>query len=179
MMNKIMILSFFVGAITILSGCSSETTNDNPSAVMQEPDVMESDHSAGTELPPQDNSDAMQDMFAGKESITLGDVSGGSATGQAWIVVDSATNVTSHRMVAENLPVPLNGDFYEGWIVSSPTAPGGVLSTGVMVQQQDGTWLLDYGIDQALPEHKTVVLTLEPDDGDPAPAKHILEGKFK
>lgn len=179
MLNKIIILSLFVGAVTLLSGCSSETITSKSPAAIQGSEIEEVDRDDDIVLPSREDSGATQDIFAGSESISLKDVSGGSATGQAWLVVDADANVTSHRIAAKNLPKPLNGDFYEGWIVSSAVAPGGVISTGVMAQQEDGTWLLQYGIDQALPEHKTVVLTLEPDDGDPAPAVHILEGAFE
>lgn len=175
--------AFIFSAIILLSGCGGNSSSNDEvmptsddgmkETVLIEEGTLVQDHSS------EEMEKVEKSIYDGTEPVLLTDVSGGKAIGQAWIVVDTAINVTSHRMVAQNLPVPLNGDFYEGWIVSSPTAPGGVLSTGVMLQQEDGTWLLDYGVDQALPEHKTIVLTLEPDDGDPAPAEHILEGKFK
>ncbi|MBU1074639.1 anti-sigma factor [Patescibacteria group bacterium] len=72
-----------------------------------------------------------------------------------------------------NLPDLEGTDFYEGWIVRND--PQSVISTGVAVKE-DGIYKNMYGLDQDLTDHDFYVLTLEPDDGDPAPAKHILEG---
>lgn len=70
------------------------------------------------------------------------------------------------------LPVPKDDNFYEGWIV----APGGeFISTGKIEKVEDQffnifTSQIDYS------PYTKYVLTLEPNDSDPAPADHIVEG---
>ena len=99
----------------------------------------------------------------------LEDVSGGSSSG-----IVRATFEETYKMVAtfENLPDPEGTDFYEGWIVIPGTS---VLSTGEA--EKIGTeYVNEFRSTEDLTDHTFYVLTLEPDDGDPAPAKHILEG---
>ena len=78
----------------------------------------------------------------------------------------------------ENLPDPEGTDFYEGWIVRN--FPSSVISTGAAtITKGEGIYKNIYSFDQDLTDHDFYVLTLEPDDGDPAPATHILEGTLK
>lgn len=98
----------------------------------------------------------------------LEDVSGGSSSG-----IVRATFEDTYKMVAtfENLPLPDEGYFYEGWIVS----PKDVLSTGKAEKIGD-EYVNEFISTEDLTEYNYYVLTLEPDDGDPAPAEHVLEG---
>ncbi len=49
-------------------------------------------------------------------------------------------------------------------------------STGEMIfDEQSQVWMLNYETTADKQDYSKVVITLEPDDGDPAPAKHILE----
>ncbi|MBT7309426.1 MAG: hypothetical protein HN846_01760 [Candidatus Pacebacteria bacterium] len=102
----------------------------------------------------------------------LKDVSGGKSTG----VAKSNFEDGSYSLVAtfENLPEPTGTDFYEGWIVRQGDNFN-VISTGAAAVI-NGQYRNEYGLDQDLTDHSFYVLTLEPDDGDPAPADHILEG---
>ena len=105
-------------------------------------------------------------------SGSLADVSGGTATGVA-----SATYGDSYEMVAtfEGLPDPQpEGYFYEGWVVRRG-ANQSVISSGVATKTATGYENVFVHPDNLL-DHDFYVLTLEPDDGDPAPAEHILEG---
>jgi hypothetical protein len=71
--------------------------------------------------------------------------------------------------------------FYEGWVVRSQ--PGSVVSTGPL-EIVDDEWVNTFVSGENLLDYESYVLTLEPtDDGpsgqpDPAPAEHVLEGRF-
>lgn len=96
---------------------------------------------------------------------------GGNATGVAKANWDGS----QYLMVAtfENLPEPQNDDFYEGWIVRQE--PFEFISTGELMLV-DGEYVNGYRSDEDLTEYDFYVLTIEPNDGDPAPADHIVEG---
>ena len=64
--------------------------------------------------------------------------------------------------------------FYEGWVVKEGEEP---ISTGhVKSRLGDVRHALSFDTEQDLREYTTVVITLEPDDGNPAPAEHVAEG---
>ncbi len=116
----------------------------------------------------------MTDVFADAVSIDLKDVAKSGATGKAWLVFKDGK--TYHRVTSPNLPALTNDDFYEGWIVKGLFS---IVSSGKMeFDSARNEWILDYVTDGDKTDHKTIVITQEPNDGDPAPAKHIIEGKF-
>ena len=84
----------------------------------------------------------------------------------------------NYKMYARfgNLPEPTDGAFYEGWLVKKDT--NSVISTG-KAKYIDGKFVNTYTSAKDLTDHKFYVLTLEPNDGDPKPADHILEGTLK
>lgn len=160
-----------VGAVIFLVGCGNnnqvesaqKNSADSQAQVMQE----KSENTKGTTM---HNGDV--DVFEGVEPVSLGDVSGGTASGLAWTVFKDGK--THHRVVAKDMPKLTNGDFYEGWLVKRPV-PGGFFTTGEMNNEGDGDFTLDYTQEGNVTDHPKVVITLEPDDGDPAPAAHIIE----
>jgi len=167
----------FLGTLALVlfvAGCSHTTVENEEVPVVPVVDVNQAEpHSVDAENP------SMQDVdvFAGVESIDLKDVAGGVATGQAWVIVESSSS-TEHRVVAFDLPELTNGDFYEGWLVRSPASLG-FISTGEMLFDEEGDqWVLNFSDKTDLSDYPGVVITLEPDDGDPAPAAHVLEGSF-
>ena len=102
----------------------------------------------------------------------LADVTGGESSGVAKAnYKDGQYNLL---VTFENLPEPVGTDFYEGWIVRKGVNFD-VISSGVVNKVEDVYTNL-YASLQDLTDHSFYVLTLEPDDGDPAPAKHIVEG---
>ena len=105
----------------------------------------------------------------------LVDVSGGSASGFAMANFTNASD-EGYKMYAtfENLPELEEGFFYEGWVVRRGN-DFDVLSSGV-AEKVDGKYVNTFVSNADLTDHDFYVLTLEPDDGDPAPAEHILEG---
>ncbi len=115
--------------------------------------------------------DSLKEVFSGPP-ILLEDVSGGDASGEAWLKVEN--NVTFHKVVAKNMPRLKDNEFYEGWLVKKST--NDFFSTGQMFfDTQAQTWILDYQTEGDKSNYTKVVITLEPNDGDPAPAKHIIE----
>ncbi|MFH1508835.1 MAG: anti-sigma factor [bacterium] len=104
---------------------------------------------------------------------TLEDVSDSNATG--FVKADFTNNTYMLLATFENLPDLEEGYFYEGWVVRN--SPLSVVSTG-KVEKKDDVYTNMYSSAQGLIDHKFYVLTLEPDDGDLAPADHILEGNL-
>jgi len=103
------------------------------------------------------------------------DVTVGSARGN----VQTNFFGTQYQLLATANGLPeLNGtDFYEGWVVKNN--PLDVVSTGKLIQTPDSaemSFVNIFEIDQNITDHDYYFVTLEPDDGNIAPAKHILEG---
>ena len=106
---------------------------------------------------------------------TLKDVTGGNASGIAKSGIFEGEYYLS--VTFENLPELDPGYFYEGWVVRK--SPFDFISTGVLTQT-DGQWINMYmSSDTGLVGYPDYVLTLEPDDGDPDPAGHVLEGTME
>lgn len=101
----------------------------------------------------------------------LTDVSGGKGTG----IVNVGYSDETYNLSASfaNLIEPQNDDFYEGWIVRRE--PFEFMSTG-KVEKLGGVYSNLYQSKTNLMAYDFYVLTIEPDDGDPAPGVHILEG---
>lgn len=109
------------------------------------------------------------DDVTGGETV-LGINTGGLASGVAKFAYDE-----KFYMEAEfsNLPEPTGTDFYEGWLVRKD--PFDFISTGV-VEMVDGVYTNTYSSTTDYTDHDFYVLTIEPDDGDPGPADHVVEG---
>ncbi len=113
------------------------------------------------------------DPLSGFElSAELEDVTGGDASGlaQAKYEDDEYTMVARFR----NLPEPEGSDFYEGWVVK----PGSVISSG-KAEKVDGEYENRFTSEEDLTGNTDYVLTIEPDDGNPKPAGHVLEGTLE
>lgn len=99
------------------------------------------------------------------------DVSGGQAAGVAQAgLTDGLYNLLAEF---DQLPELEDDYFYEGWVVRKE--PFHFISTGETIKQGENEFNI-FSIQEDLTDHDFYVLTLEPDDGDPAPAEHILEG---
>jgi hypothetical protein len=114
------------------------------------------------------------DTFNPQYSGNLVDVSGGEASG--FVQVDNIEGDYQLVSVFENLPELEDGYFYEGWIVRRGENMS-VISTG-KVEAPDGMYINLFNSTEDLRDHDFYVLTLEPDDGDPAPAEHVIEGEI-
>jgi len=125
-----------------------------------------------------EQNEEMDTTEEGEAIITSGsleDVSGGSSSGEATALF-SEGGYSLEAIFSNNLPEPEEGYFYEGWVVRRGIGLS-VISTGAAYKDEDvGIYRNDYTDERDLTDHDFYVLTLEPDDGDPAPAEHILEG---
>ncbi len=102
--------------------------------------------------------------------------SGSNGTAEATYFDDG-----TYELIVEfqELAATSSDDFYEGWLVNQATKD--FFSTGVIKVDSNGQMINTYesNVDHQVAGYDFYVLTLEPDDGDPAPAKHIIEGKLK
>lgn len=116
---------------------------------------------------------AIEDAFAkeGVEMTLLKDVAGSQAVGTAWRQYDGVKFY--HKIDANNLTEPDKGFFYEGWLVGE----AGFFSAG-RLGVVDGRGKLYFSAEEDKTGFRGVVVTLEPEDGNDAPDKHILEGNF-
>jgi len=74
-----------------------------------------------------------------------------------------------------NIEVAPDGYFYEGWIVNGSD----VISTGNLSNAfGDTRYALQFESDIDLTEYTKVIVTLEKDDGNPAPDIHVAEGNL-
>ena len=122
----------------------------------------------------------IEDTFSkeGVEMTVLKDVSGGQGVGTGWRHFDGSldelgTSEFVHKVEATGLAELDKGFFYEGWLVG----PDGFFSTGRMAVV-NGEGSLYYTADEDKSDFTGVVITSEPEDGDEAPDKHVLEGSF-
>ncbi|MDP7476900.1 MAG: anti-sigma factor, partial [Candidatus Peribacteraceae bacterium] len=75
-----------------------------------------------------------------------------------------------------NIAPAEDGYFYEGWIIKGSD----VVSTGHLSNYfGDSRHSVRFESDVDYTGYLNVVITLEPDDGDPSPAGHMVEGKLK
>ncbi len=126
--------------------------------------------------------DKMMDDKMMKNSTELANVTNGATI--RWIVYNGSEtwrasiefDGTTTHVYAEfdNIPHPGADNFYEGWIVRQN---GGFnfFSTWELMEK-DGKWVNTRSMEWDLTDHIQYVLTLEPNDNDPAPADHIIEG---
>jgi len=123
--------------------------------------------------------DKMMDEKMMKDSVALKNVVGtkairwisfnGNETGMGSLSEkDWATHVYASF---SNIANPWTENFYEGWIVRK--SPLSVVSTGEL-ELKDGKWV-NHFTSTEIDDHRFYVLTLEPNDWDPAPADHIFE----
>ena len=112
----------------------------------------------------------LEDVTAGEE--VRGVTTAGDSAGVASARLDDNDY---YYLLAEigDLPEPNADDFYEGWVVRRE--PFRFESTGELVKDGD-LYVNTFGSTKDLSDHDFYVLTLEPNDGDPAPADHIVEG---
>lgn len=109
------------------------------------------------------------------KAAALADVTGGGSFGLAHATFEDGM----YKLFASmgNLPELRDGYFYEGWVVRRGEKMS-VVSTGRAMTNGDA-FVNVFTSSADLRDHTFFVLTLEPDDNNPAPAEHILEGTFR
>ena len=138
---------------------------------MQNPDVRNIDNQA-INIGNYDTS--VKKNFIGWHSAALADVTGGGSYGLAYgLYKDGVYSIISDM---GGLPELDENYFYEGLIVRRG-ADISFISTG-RAEIIDDKFVNIYKSSTNLTDHDFYVLTLEPDDDNPAPAEHILEGAF-
>lgn len=118
-----------------------------------------------------DYSGVLEDVTEGK------DVLGGVNTnGEASGIVQVTFVGGAYDLVAtfEGLPDPVGTDFYEGWVVRRGLTFN-IVSTG-RAEKIEGAYINTFQSGLDLIDHTRYVLTIESNDGDPAPSSdHVLE----
>ena len=97
----------------------------------------------------------------------------GDSDGMAYATIEGGM----YKLYASftNLPELPENLFYEGWIVGGAE---GIVSTGEL-KLVNGIFINEFTDERNMTDSKRYVLTLEPRDGDPAPAPgHVVEGDF-
>ncbi|MEA3355711.1 MAG: hypothetical protein U9Q63_04500 [Patescibacteria group bacterium] len=110
-------------------------------------------------------------LSEGVEMTLLKDISGGQAVGTAWRHFDGEE--FSFKVEVSELTKVEKGFYYEVWMVGKD----GFFSVG-RVGDMTGFGKLYFTDKEDKSEFRGVVVTLEQEDGDETPDKHILEGSF-
>ncbi len=123
--------------------------------------------------------DAMMDKgmmnYENLENVTDGKhirgiVTPDSAMGYAHMTMEDEKFVI--HAAFSGLAAPQGDDFYEGWVVQR--SPFAFISTGKL-EMKDGKYINHFVSDIDYSSYDFYVLTLEPNDGNDAPADHIFE----
>ncbi len=144
--------------------------DDSESAQMADPSVLESDGQTINVRNPKSFLPFKTDKGI---SGALADVTAGKSYGLVNLKTDG--NVYTLTASIGGLPETSDDYFYEGWIIKRGSSME-VLSTGKLIKSDENNFINVYQTTKDLSGFDFYVLTLEPDDGDPAPAEHILEG---
>ena len=168
-MKKVIIISIIVAVVALLGYYlifSGPSSNENGGKIV--------DGVKTSEPVTDDKAEEIFKVLLPYEGV-LEDVTGGNASGIARSGVFEDDYFLS--VTFENLPKLDPGYFYEGWVVRK--FPFDFISTGELTKSE-GEWINMFTSDDAgLIKYTEYVLTLEPDDGDPDPAGHVLEGIMK
>ncbi len=152
---------------------------DTPGSGVSDTQVSQKSAGGKTGTVPTPNGVASVEHVSYLEDVTGGeDIPGYSPEEEAFgtVVISEKNGVYMLNADFENLPVLGDGFFYEGWLVDTSTG-GSVTSTGEAVLNKNGVHVNEATFDNvAIMMYKRYVLTLEPRDGDPALATHILAG---
>lgn len=167
-MNKKTIIIIIAVVALLAGGLIFYMTNNNNESEVEEVTTSE------TETPPIEPEESVPALVYEAKGV-LEDVSSSGSSGQAEASYydDGTFNLAAEF---QNLAPTSNGDFYEGWLVNQTTSE--FFSTG-MVQTNDNQGTFNEymsSVDHLSAGYDFYVLTLEPDDGDPAPAAHVVEG---
>jgi len=106
------------------------------------------------------------------EAVSFKNVAGTAAWGEAKRAFSDGKFY--HRLTVTGLTLPGKGYYYEGWLGKEDS----YFSTGRLEVNVNGQGVLYYTTSVDKSSDNQVLLTLEPEDGNPLPATHVLEGQF-
>ena len=172
-MKSIPVSVLAVLCVTFVS-CGKETVSVAPEG---DPNVLQN-----VQVKPP-SKEALEGAAAGKEVwfgiAPLQGVEGIAANG---VTQSSSFESGEYRHVAQlNIERAPDGFFYEGWLVNPLT--GEVVSTGHL-RSRFGDVRHSLSFQESDPEidlttYIKVIITIEPDDGNPAPDKHVAEATLE
>lgn len=154
-------------AILLLLGAGCATTTPGEEVPLMPEDMIEE-----TSMPEEEMPEPTVSL-----SGDLTDVNDGDATGSVDVMWYEEMGRYQLNATFSDLPELEEDFFYEGWVVRAE--PFEAVSTGALIMESDTEWSNSFQSTKDLSEHARYVLTLEPDDGDPAPAEHVLEGNLE
>jgi len=106
------------------------------------------------------------------ETADLKDVVGEQANGQAQRAFSDGKFY--YKLTAFNLRPSAKGYYYQSWLEKN----GQYLSTGRVEVGADNQGIVYYSSSTDRSDYSRALITLEPEDGNPAPATTVLEGSF-
>jgi hypothetical protein len=188
--TKVAILVVGIVAVIVAFFTFNSIRNDESDNLSQNEKSTQDDSTEQTDIDREQNqqdkdeNNEVEDMVAYDlqailEDVTSGDTVRGINTGGLSSGIANAAIAENKYVMEANftaLPNPVGTDFYEGWLVR--TEPFDFISTGKLTNV-DGDYVDNFQSETDYSDYDQYVLTLEPDDGDPAPADHIVEGFFK
>ncbi len=168
-----MFAAFLLVGVMALSGCSYGTDTDEVETIVVEPsssDGMKKDSEEEMEEDKMEEKEEMkkEPMLSFSHKMELKNVSEDKdAKGEGVYGVNNGeTRAYANFMVQD----PKDEFFYEGWLVCG----GKPFSTGVL-EKFDGLYE-NYFVSSEVPTScQKYVLTIEPNDNDPAPAAHVFD----
>jgi hypothetical protein len=171
-MKNLTIISLL--SILILAACGSVSETDDSGQVMDKVDPVKDSSMVEVD---ENLAEDMDDDIDFDLSAGLLAVDGSEASGLALATYDQKSAYYNLKATFANLVDAPEGYFYEGWVVQTGVTPS-VISVGKIAKEGE-KYVNRYVSETDLSDHGSYVLTLEPDDGDPAPAAHVVEGDFK
>lgn len=153
------LFSAFALAALTLSACSAQTHDVSESTFVEEAEQL-----ASNELFHQNKGDLLGYIYLEGSEEAIGSIF--LATGEHTFLSGNA-----------QLPILEEGFFYEGWLLRDE--PLSVVSTGAFTFEEYAEGVYDFDNEIELEgdysDHLKYIITLEPYDGDPAPAEHVAE----
>lgn len=122
----------------------------------------------------------VQDLRYGKESwFAYGAIAGNPATPANGLAkMHIFEKGRSLHTLQVNIALPRDGFFYEGWLLDPKTEER--ISTGHLRSLfGDVRHNLDYSVERELRDFTQVIITLEKDDGNPAPGTEVATAHLK
>lgn len=171
MFKKLIIFPLILCSALIFSACTnpqekiSDSTDSNPKVI----------NDKKTQQEQNDLINKNYESYETKSPVIDPNLVGVEGYTNSGTAVAKYNEVDGYQLfvTVKDLPDPEGTDFYEGWVFRK--SPLSVVSTGKLVKV-DGQYQNEFSSDDDLIDHLQYVLTLEPDDGDPAPAVHVVEG---